>query len=540
VCAATAQPVVDGVFNSASYALPGLSNSGIAQGSLFAIFGKGLATGNQTASAFPLSPNMNGTSVKVTVNGITVEALMIYTTVGQLAAVLPSNTPTGTGSLTVTLNGQTSGPANIQVVRSAFGIYTLNQAGSGPGVVQIATSDAVPPVVSLSQPARPGQTLTIWGTGLGPASAEEVSKPVPGDLPVDVEVYIGGKRATVTYKGRSGCCAGIDQIAVVVPEGVSGCYIPVVVKTGDVVSNFSTIAVSGSGACSDPTGLSAADIQSAQNSGTMRLGSIALVRSNTKISVAGTSIESKTDTGAGSFDKFNLSQLLTSQSAGGSNFNVSLGACSVATFRASNNGGGFTDPIQPVALDAGPFISITGPKGTKQLTRQNGSYIGELGGGFSTGIPGAPAAAPDFLEPGSYKINNGSGGTGPDAVGAFSIDFSMPQMVTWSNESAVSSVTRSAGQEITWQGGDPNGYVQMLGFSSTKDVTAMFICMERASAGRFTIPNYVLLLLPQTSGDNIGLLSVGGMTANQRFTAPGLDAGSVIATSSTQKTVTYR
>jgi hypothetical protein len=306
------------------------------------------------------------------------------------------------------------------------------------------------------------------------------------------------------------------------------------------VSNFSTIAVSGSGACSDPTGLSAADIQSAQNSGTMRLGSIALVRSNTKISVAGTSIESKTDTGAGSFDKFNLSQLLTSQSAGGSNFNVSLGACSVATFRASNNGGGFTDPIQPVALDAGPFISITGPKGTKQLTRQNGSYIGELGGGFSTGIPGAPAAAPDFLEPGSYKINNGSGGTGPDAVGAFSIDFSMPQMVTWSNESAVSSVTRSAGQEITWQGGDPNGYVQMLGFSSTKDVTAMFICMERASAGRFTIPNYVLLLLPQTSGDNIGLLSVGGMTANQRFTAPGLDAGSVIATSSTQKTVTYR
>jgi uncharacterized protein (TIGR03437 family) len=540
VCAATAQPVVDGVFNSASYALPGLSNSGIAQGSLFAIFGKGLATGNQTASAFPLSPNMNGTSVKVTVNGITVDALMIYTTVGQLAAVLPSNTPTGTGSLTVTLNGQTSGPANIQVVRSAFGIYTLNQAGSGPGVVQIATSDAVPPVVSLSQPARPGQTLTIWGTGLGPASAEEVSKPVPGDLPVDVEVYIGGKRATVTYKGRSGCCAGIDQIAVVVPEGVSGCYIPVVVKTGDVVSNFSTIAVSGSGACSDPTGLSAADIQSAQNSGTMRLGSIALVRSNTKISVAGTSIESKTDTGAGSFDKFNLSQLLTSQSAGGSNFNVSLGACSVATFRASNNGGGFTDPIQPVALDAGPFISITGPKGTKQLTRQNGSYIGELGGGFSTGIPGAPAAAPDFLEPGSYKINNGSGGTGPDAVGAFSIDFSMPQMVTWSNESAVSSVTRSAGQEITWQGGDPNGYVQMLGFSSTKDVTAMFICMERASAGRFTIPNYVLLLLPQTSGDNIGLLSVGGMTANQRFTAPGLDAGSVIATSSTQKTVTYR
>jgi uncharacterized protein (TIGR03437 family) len=52
-------------------------------------------------------------------------------------------------------------------------------------------------------------------------------------MPVDAEVYVGGKRAAVTYKGRSGCCAGIDQIVFTVPEGVEGCYVPVVVKTGD-------------------------------------------------------------------------------------------------------------------------------------------------------------------------------------------------------------------------------------------------------------------------------------------------------------------
>lgn len=274
--AASAQPVVNAVLNNASYALPSLPNAPIAQGSLMAIFGTGLSGSNMVATSFPLQTNMGGTSVRVTVGGTNVDAPMIYTTAGQIGAVLPSNTPTGTGTLTVTNNGQVSRAAEIRVVRSAFGIFTSNQQGSGPGAVQNVVSSSDQPINALTRPARPGQTVILWGTGLGPTSAAGDVGAVPGDLPIDVEVYVGGRRASVTYKGRSGCCSGIDQIFFVVPEGVAGCYVPVVVKIGDIVSNFSTIAVAPAGAsvCSDPTGYGAQELQTAQNTGNLRVGTI--------------------------------------------------------------------------------------------------------------------------------------------------------------------------------------------------------------------------------------------------------------------------
>ncbi|MBC8166330.1 MAG: hypothetical protein H7Y20_10710 [Bryobacteraceae bacterium] len=544
-CAASAQPVVSAALNNASYALPGQTNSGIARGSLFAVFGTGLATSNLTATAFPLSANMGGTSVRVTVGTTSVDALMIYTTAGQIGAMLPSNTPEGAGSLVASLNGQASRPLAITVVRSAFGIFTANQQGSGPGSIQIANSATDQPTVALNRPARPGQTMILWGTGLGPTTASEAAGPVPGDLAgVNVQVYVGGRLATVSYKGRSGCCASIDQIAFVVPDGVEGCYVPVVVRTGDVVSNFASIAVARTGnTCSDVNGLSGQDILTAQANGNSRTGNISLIRSKSKFSVEGFTLESNTDSGFGYFSRYDLGQLLTAQGTGGNTFTVSLGACSVATYKASTDPGvGFVDPVKPTILDAGPQITIIGPNGTKQLLKRGELYTAELGGGTSglPGVPGVPAATPLYLEPGSYKINNGSGGTGANAVGAFSVDFTLPQQVTWTNDTAVDSVTRSSGQQITWSGGSADSIVQIIGFSTTKDSSSVFNCTERASVGRFTIPSYVLLLLPPTTADNIGFLAVGGSSATQRFTAPGLDSGYVSASSLNQKTVTYR
>ena len=120
--------------------------------------------------------------------------------------------------------------------------------------------------------------------------------PVPGDMPsTPVEVYVGGRPATISYRGRSGCCAGIDQIVFTVPAGVEGCYVPVVVKTGDVVSNFVSMSIAGQGnACTDLTGLTGTQLESAQRTGSLRVGGISLNRSVTKISVPGFgSIESK-------------------------------------------------------------------------------------------------------------------------------------------------------------------------------------------------------------------------------------------------------
>jgi uncharacterized protein (TIGR03437 family) len=87
------------------------------------------------SSGFPLATTLSGTSVQVTVGSTAVDAFMIYTSAGQLAAVLPSNTPTGDAVASVTYNGETSAEFPFVVVERSFGIYTINSRGNGAGVV---------------------------------------------------------------------------------------------------------------------------------------------------------------------------------------------------------------------------------------------------------------------------------------------------------------------------------------------------------------------------------------------------------------------
>jgi len=55
---------------------------------------------------------LNGTSVAVKVGATTVAAPMYYTSHKQVAALLPSNMPTGAATFTVTYNGANSNAAN--------------------------------------------------------------------------------------------------------------------------------------------------------------------------------------------------------------------------------------------------------------------------------------------------------------------------------------------------------------------------------------------------------------------------------------------
>ena len=71
------------------------------------------------------------------------------------------------------------------------------------------------------------------------------------------KVYVGAEQANITYQGRSGCCAGVDQIAAEVPSGVTGCHVPVAVEIDgdhDIVSNWVTTSIAAPNAnrvCSD-------------------------------------------------------------------------------------------------------------------------------------------------------------------------------------------------------------------------------------------------------------------------------------------------
>jgi uncharacterized protein (TIGR03437 family) len=183
------------VQNNYSNILPGMPSYGIAQGSIFDLYGIGLATATSNLQSVPLPTVLNGTSVNITVSGTTTHAILYYVSPPQIAAILPSATPVGTGQITVTVNGQTSAPDPITVVQSAFGMLSLNGAGLGP----VAAFDVNSQYVGLTNAANPGDFITLWGSGLGPVTGDETIAQAQINLTsIPIEVDIGGKQATIT------------------------------------------------------------------------------------------------------------------------------------------------------------------------------------------------------------------------------------------------------------------------------------------------------------------------------------------------------
>ncbi|HWE00316.1 MAG TPA: hypothetical protein VG345_14800, partial [Bryobacteraceae bacterium] len=319
-------PAPNSVQNPASNILPGLPNFGIAQGSIFVVYGSNLGPSTiSIAPSLPLPTALSGTSIQITVGGATVTAPMVYTLNTQIAAVLPSNTPIGSGSLTVTYNNA-SGSTPIQVVKSNFGISTLNQTGTGPAVVTFGDYS----VASGTKSAKTGDTLILWGTGLGPISGDDAAAPTPSDLGTPVSVFVGGVQANVVYRGRS-AEPGLDQINFTVPPGVTGCAVSVVVQTGNTVSNTTTMAIAQSnGACSDPSGISVSSFAPVLSSkGTASVGVVDLFQDSIGINIGGKTTTTTTGFGSAVFQKFTADQVGSVTSLLGQG---SLGSCTVSTY----------------------------------------------------------------------------------------------------------------------------------------------------------------------------------------------------------------
>ena len=112
-------PVISGLQNNYSNLTPGLPNYGIAQGAIFAIYGANLAKNSTPLqTGYPLHTSLGGVSVSVTVNGTTTQPILYYATQNQLGAILPSNTPVGTGQITVTKDGKLARPRRFRWFRA--------------------------------------------------------------------------------------------------------------------------------------------------------------------------------------------------------------------------------------------------------------------------------------------------------------------------------------------------------------------------------------------------------------------------------------
>ncbi len=526
VFAANPAIAANGVKNAASYADPALPNGAIAQGSIFNVFGSNMGPASLAfASTLPLPTTLSGTQVSVTVNGSTAQCFMIYTSAGQVAAILPSTTPVGTGTITVTYNGAASATAPIRVAASSFGIFTINQQGGGQAVVQ----DANYKFNSLTFAFQPGETVVLWGTGLGAISGSDANTPPNGNIPgINVTVLVGGQPAAVTYAGRSGY-SGDDQVAFTIPSGVSGCNVPVGVSvsaangSNTVVSNFTTIAVGSGTTCSSP-GLPASFLQALASGGAVRIGSMVLARLTLLSPLSPAPVTA--DALSGGFAK------IASSAYGQGGLDLNYGACAILPSVAPAT-------VTETQLDGGPVINVSGPNGAKQVARISmGAFYGNLGGG--TPLPGQ-TAQPLYLDPGTYTVDNGAGG---NDVGAFKFNLTVPPPLTWPNFTSNNTISRSSPLTVNWTGGDPSLDVNLSG-SSGVNATAQvnFICRARVSDGSITVPVSILQALPVSaivSGTPYGGLGLSTGNAGTSALPSGLDLFSTAFTQEITKTVAFQ
>jgi uncharacterized protein (TIGR03437 family) len=505
-------PAIAGVQNNYSFLVPGLPNYGIAPGTLFIVTGTDLAsTGTgpiqlQSTAAPGIPLTLNGASIAVTVNGVTTYPGIYYALGTQIAAVLPSGTPVGAGTITVTYNGVASRPANITVVATALGLDTYNGSGSGLGVA----TDLDYNLIDYNTSAKPGQSIVLWGSGLGAdtADSDTTVTSAPHAVNVPLTIYIGGVQAQVLYQGSSGY-PGLNQIDVTIPSSVpTGCGVSVVAVSGNIVSNTMTLPIiPGGGVCNDPiVGNNGTQLLALASIDPFTSGTLSLIQGSFNIGVQTTATA--------------LFQIAYSASGP-----VSLGSCSVVS-----TAGGATSNTVPFGygLDAGT-ITISGASGAQQLT--------------NLAIPPADGPSGDyyFQLPNSFLPSTGGSftftGTGGASVGSFTASISYSNPMTWTNMSGLSSITRANGQNIAWTGGAAGSYVSITGSSSAASAIASFTCNAPAGAGQFTVPPYVLLALP--AGNN-GTLQVQNITTPQTFTASGLNTASVYAALSFLINPSYR
>lgn len=532
-----AQPAIDGIVNGASYARAALDtggksigNNNIAQGAIFVIFGHNMGPATIAAPpGLPLPtslPDANGTSITISSGGQIVKALMVYTSAGQVAAILPSNTPIGSANVTITYNGQTSAANQINVVKSALGVFTRNSQGSGPAIAQIFRSATDVSLNSLTNSAQSGNTLVIYGTGLGAISVADNDK--PGLVPVgsNVTINIAGVTAPAAYAGRSPDFPGLDQINFVLPSNVpAGCYIPAEITASGVPSNLFYLSIGAGSNCAHPLGLGPAALAKLDNGGTVNLGVFELLRAV----VSGVPAE-----GAGGlFDKVNANgafQIFNRipNAFGAVNYPVASGSCVVLD--TLDTGGGFTIPdfalIGGTELQAGASVNIADANKNSQgiLRLDTGGYLGVF---FNT------------LGPGTWTLS-GSGGAD---VGAFSAKTDLPQNLVWTNAGNLSNVPRSD-ITITWTGGNTNASSLVTIFGTnvvinpadpSKSRGKEFFCNAPASAGRFLVPSNIISQMPSSSADTaagevavgtLGINSGGGSTFSAPLTSGGaIDAG---------------
>jgi uncharacterized protein (TIGR03437 family) len=195
-------------------------------GSLISLYGLNFSSDELVvAGSFPLPATLDNVSLLVNGENVPVEAVTPW----QINAQLPQSTPPGNATFQVVSNGVRSNTVAEQIPSSAAAVFAFSEQGAQAGTSywQAAAFHAgTGTPADLTHPAAAGEILETYGSGLGqtnptvPAGEPSPASPLAWAI-VTPQVTIGSQPARVAFAGLVPGLAGIYQINVVVPDGLT-------------------------------------------------------------------------------------------------------------------------------------------------------------------------------------------------------------------------------------------------------------------------------------------------------------------------------
>jgi minor extracellular serine protease Vpr len=223
------------------------AGQGFAPGSYVEIYGVGLSEATRVAATPYLPVSLAGVSVSFDAPGLSVPGHLYFVTPNQVDVQIPWE-----------LQGLSSALMKVSVGASQSAVYIVPLANVSPAAFEIpdssgnrlviAARDGNNKVISTANPARRGQTISLYVNGLGEVDNTPVSgdptaaQPLASTLATP-HVTIGGVDAAVTFNGLSPFSVSLYQINVTVPAQAPTGRQPIKITINGIDSKASSLPV---------------------------------------------------------------------------------------------------------------------------------------------------------------------------------------------------------------------------------------------------------------------------------------------------------
>ncbi len=190
----------------------------VAPGSIAAIFGVNLARSHEQGPLNPLSQAIGGVTVRLDRRLLP----LVFVSPEQINLQVPSDLPEGVYPLAVRTDNHPEVFSVMRVVRNAPGLF---QKRFDNQTLAVALHEDGAEITPLS-PARPGELITLFGTGFGPYDRPAPDGfPLPSDPPFTltdaVEVLIGEQTVEIERAGGVAGQVGTAMVRLRLPAALA-------------------------------------------------------------------------------------------------------------------------------------------------------------------------------------------------------------------------------------------------------------------------------------------------------------------------------